>query len=83
MEEMKAVLLRNLHLFSSSNNTTAAANIVASLPLTLNPALGELTLSGRESGELTFTSCRGELFSGPAKQDSARRDVHSQACTDK
>lgn len=67
MEEMQAVLLWNppnhLHL-SSSNTTTAAANIVASRPPCLDPPLGELSLCVKESGGLTFTSCLGELCSG-------------------
>lgn len=85
MEEMKAVLLRNPpnhHHLSSFNTTTTtaaatAANTIASRLLSLNPTLGELTLYVKESEGLKFTSCRGELCSGPAKQDSARRDVHS------
>lgn len=47
MEEinLKAVLLRNppnQHLLSSSRNTTSAADIAASLPLSLNTILGSL-----------------------------------------
>ncbi len=85
MEEMKAAPLRNPpnnHLLSSSNTTTTTAAVtaaytIASRLLSLSPTLGEVTLYVKESAGLKFTSCRVELCSGPAKQDSTRRDVHS------